>query len=203
MRVANSPARRCKRRDVFDDLAEQADAGGFFGADQPRGENEILHPRRSDQCGEPADIRHRQAIAERARDRKAEFGRPGADANIAARRDPGAAAGAGAVDRGDRRHAAGLELAEHPVDAGFVVERVLRRGEFAELVDVGAGGEGLVAGALEHQHLDRTVPIGLLANLRQPLVHREREGVAGLRPVERHPADAVTLVVKDVVRRCS
>ena len=119
--------------------------------------------------------------------------------NVAARRDPGAAAGAGAVDRRDGRHAAGLELAEHAVDAGLVVERVLRRGEFAKLVDVGAGGKSLVAGALEHQHLDGAVAVGLLANLRQPFVHRKREGVAGLRTVERHPADAVTVLEKDVV----
>ena len=188
-----------KRRHVFDDLAEQTDACGFLGTNEARGKNQILHARRSDQRGKPADIRHRQAIAERARDRKAVFGGPGADTNVAARRDPGAAAGASAGDRGDGRHAASLELAEHAVDAGFVVERMLRRGEFAELVDVGAGRESLVAGALEHQHLDGAVAVGLLANLRQPFVHREREGVAGLRAVERHPADAVTLLEKDVV----
>ena len=46
------------------------------------------------------------------------------------------------------------------VDAALVVERVLRRGEGTELVDVGAGGEGLVAGTLQDQHLERAVAIG-------------------------------------------
>ena len=44
--------------------------------DQARGENDLLDPRRADQRREPAEIGHRQAIAERAGDRKAEFAVP-------------------------------------------------------------------------------------------------------------------------------
>ena len=40
-----------------------------------------------------------------------------------------------------------FEHAEHAVDAVLVVDRILRRLERAELVDVGAGGKRLVAGA--------------------------------------------------------
>ena len=125
----------------------------------------------------------------------------GADAQIAAGGDAGAAAGAGAGDRGDGRDAALFELREHAVDAGFVFERVLRRGEGAKLIDVGARGKRLVAGALEHQHLDGTVAIGLVANCGEPLIHREGEGIARLRAIERDPADAVAQLVEDVLRR--
>jgi len=61
--------------------------------------------------------------------------------------------------------------------------------------------EGFVAGALEHQHLDRAVAIGLIANCREPLIHREGEGIARLRAIERDPADAVAQFVEDVLGR--
>ena len=77
----------------------------------------------------------------------------------------------------------------------------LRRLEFAELVDVGARGKGLVAGPAQHQHLDGPIVIGLLANGGEPLVHGEGEGVARLRAVESDPPDAVVAFKNEVVRR--
>src|SRR2546427_39578 len=58
---------------------------------------------------------------------------------------------------------------------------------------------GPFAGALEHEHLDRAVLIGLLAYLREPLVHLEREGIARLRTVERGAPDAVPHLEKEVI----
>ena len=111
----------------------------------------------------------------------------------------GAAAGADARDRRDGRHAALFQHAEHAVVARLVVDRVLRRREGAELVDVGSRGESLVARAGEDQHLDGAILVRFLADLGNALVHLEREGVARLRPVEGDAADAVAHVEKDVV----
>ena len=52
---------------------------------------------------------------------------------------------------------------------------------------------------LQHQHLDRAVVVRLVADLRQPLVHLEREGVAGLRAIEGNLADAVAGLEQKVV----
>jgi hypothetical protein len=52
---------------------------------------------------------------------------------------------------------------------------------------------------LEHQHLDRAVAIGFLANSGKPLIHREGEGVARLRAIERDPTDAVAGFVENVL----
>src|SRR5205807_10295080 len=49
------------------------------------------------------------------------------------------------------------------------------------------------AGAYEHDSSDRRVGVDLMANLADPVVHREREGVASLRAVERHPHDLARL----------
>ena len=51
----------------------------------------------------------------------------------------------------------------------------------------------------QHQHLDRGIAVGAFADLGQPLVHLEREGVARLRPVEGDPADAVIDGKQEVV----
>jgi hypothetical protein len=93
-----------------------------------------------------------------------------------------------------------FELRQNPIDAGFVFERMLRRREGPKLIDVGARRKGLVAGALEHQHLDRTVAIGLVAECGEPLIHREGEGIARLRAIEGDPPDAVAQLVENVLR---
>ena len=113
--------------EILHDFVQQADAGGFLGFDQPRGEDDLLEPRGADQGREPADIGRRQAVAERARDRKSELRGPGADAQVAARGDAGAAAGAGAVDRRNGRHPALFERGQHAIDPGLVADGVLRR----------------------------------------------------------------------------
>src|SRR5262245_13648313 len=169
---------------VIHDFVENANACRLLGADEPCGEYEILHARGSDQRRKPAEARHGKAVAERAGDRKSHSRRLGPDAHIAASGDPSTAAGAGAGDRGDRGHAALLERRQHAIDARFVFDRMLGRLEGAKLIDVGARCKGLVAGALEYEHLDRAVLVGLLAYLREPLVHREGEGIARLRTVE-------------------
>ena len=129
---------------------------------------------------------------------KPNFAVCGADAQVAAGRDARAAAGAGAGDRGDRRHPAALEVAENPVDAGLVLERVLRRLEGAELRDVGAGRERLVAGAGEDHDLDRGIVVHLAADLGHALVHREGERIARLRPVEGDAGNPVADLIEEI-----
>src|SRR5712664_2916071 len=95
--------------EILHDFVKQTDAEGFLGFDQARGKNDLLEPRCPDQGRESADIGRRQAVAECARDRKSEFRGPGSNAEVTARGDPGAAAGANAVDRRNRRHLALFE----------------------------------------------------------------------------------------------
>jgi hypothetical protein len=64
------------------------------------------------------------------------------------------------------------------------------------LIDIGAGGEGLVASALQDEPLDRAVTVSLVAELREPFVHLERERVAGLRAIECHSPDAISQLEK-------
>src|SRR5829696_6834444 len=97
---------------VLDDLGQEPDRERLPRLDHARREDDVLDPRRA---GEPADVRHREAVAERARDREAELRGLGADAQVAAGRDPRPAAGADPRDRRDRRHPALLEVAENPV----------------------------------------------------------------------------------------
>jgi hypothetical protein len=61
------------------------------GASIRRGKNQVIGPCRPDQRHDPADVGHRQAISERARDRKADARRRGADPDIAAGSNPRAA----------------------------------------------------------------------------------------------------------------
>src|SRR5262249_28265622 len=81
-------------------------------------------------------------------------------------------------------------------------DRMLGRLEGAELIDVGPRGEGLVAGTLEYENLDQAVLIGLLADLRESLVHREGEGIARLRTVECGAPNPVLHVEQEVIGAC-
>src|SRR3546814_1759060 len=58
-----------------------------------------------------------------------------------------------------------------------LAEGVLGRLEAAELGDVGAGGEGLVARPAQHQRPGIALAGGTLADLRQTLVHAEGEQI--------------------------
>jgi hypothetical protein len=60
--------------------------------------------------------------------------------------------------------------------------------------------EGLIACTSKHEHLDRTIAVGLLANRGKPLVHGEGEGIPGLRPVENDPPDPVLALKNEVFR---
>ena len=183
---------------VLHHFIQQAKATRFLGFDQARGKNDLLEPRCPDQGRESADIGRRQAVAERARDRKSEFRCPGSNAKVTARGDPGAAAGANAVDRCNRRHLALFERAQHAIDPCLVVDGILRGVECAKLIDVGAGREGLVARAGEDQHLEGAIAGRGFADRGKPLIHVEGQRISGLRPVENDPADAVADLVKQV-----
>ena len=94
-------------------------------AHQARGEDDLLEPRRPDQRREPADILSPTSNCRACAHRKAEFCGPGSDAQLAAGGDPGAAAGASAVDRCDRRHPALFERGQHAIDPDLVADRIL------------------------------------------------------------------------------
>ena len=173
-----------------------------LGSDESSSENESLHARRPDQRGEPPDARHRKAITKRTGNRKSKSCRFCPHAQVAAGGNARSAAGARAGDRGDGGHTALFDRRQHAIEPAFVFHRVLRRFESAELVDVGARREGLVAGPLKDQNLDRAILAGLLADLREPLVHLEGEGIARLRAIERGTPDAVPHLKQKVTEVC-
>src|SRR5262249_33236418 len=88
-------------RKILDHFVEQSDPRRLLSSDESGSENEILHARRPDQGGEPADARHRKAIAERAGNRKSESCRFRPHAQIAAGGNARSATGARAGNRGD------------------------------------------------------------------------------------------------------
>src|SRR5215813_12685565 len=126
------------RRKILDHFVEQSDPRRLLSSDESGSENEILHARRPDQGGEPADARHRKAIAKRAGNRKSESCRFRSHAQIAAGGNARSAAGARAGNRGNGRHAALFERRQHAIEPRFIFDRVLRRLKSAKLIDVGA-----------------------------------------------------------------
>src|SRR6185436_18354024 len=93
-------------------------------------------------------------------------------------------------------HGAAFDGVQDAVDLALVGDAVLAILERLELGDVGAGREGLVAGAGDDQGLDLTGLTDAGADLGQTFIHREGKGIARLRPVEGDPADLATLVVE-------
>src|SRR5262249_49803653 len=88
-----------------------------------------------------------------AGDRYAELCSGRGDAEVAGAGDGDAAAGAEARHRGDGRNRTALDDLERRIHLALVPDAVLARREVAELGDVRAGGEGLVARAGDHDHL--------------------------------------------------
>src|SRR6266571_2215230 len=191
------PALQLRR--VFHDLVQQTELEGFVGIQQPRGENEVLYARRTDERRQPAETGHGQAVAERPRDRKSEPRRPRRNPQIAAGRDRRTAAGTRAGDGCNGRNAASLERGEDPIDLRFVVERVLRRLEGAKLIDVRARGKRLVALAGQNQGPERPVGVGGVADFLEALVHRKGERVSRLGSIEGYAADSIVHLVQKVV----
>jgi hypothetical protein len=75
----------------------------LVGGHQSRGEDQLLQPRRADQLQVARVGAHRQAVAERARDRRAEARVGSRDAQVAAGGDAEAAADREALDLRDHR----------------------------------------------------------------------------------------------------
>ena len=98
----------------------------------------------ADKRRKPRQIGYRQAIAERARDGKAEFRVFGCNAQIAAGRESGAASCASPCYDRNRRHAAVFERAHDAIHEGLVAERVVGRLKVLENGDVGARRERLL-----------------------------------------------------------
>jgi hypothetical protein len=178
-------------RMVRQHLGQQADLLHLLGLHQPCGKDEVHDPRRADHAGQPCVVHHGERVAQRARDREAEARIRRADPQVAHRGNGRAAPGAGAGDGSDRGLSTILDGGENPVDLALVGQGLLGGAELGELADVGAGGEGFLAGAGDDDGAHRIVVVRLGAELRQPLVHREGQRVARLRAVQRDADDAV------------
>ena len=187
---------REERRRIGQDFRDQTGAVGFLDGQQTGGEDHFHDAGRTDQRGKPGDICHRQAIAQRARDRKSEPGVAGGNPQIACGGDTGTATRACARDGRDCRHRAAFDIAENLIELCFIGNRIISAGERAELRDVSSGGEGLLAGAGDNK---RPNCAGRTRDLRQPLIHAEGQGVAGRRAVQRDDADGAGDVIQQFV----
>src|SRR6185437_2570157 len=136
------------------------------------------------------------------RRRHAEARGVGGDAQVGLQRHADAAADAEALDHGDGRLADLAELGVRQLGDPVIFGDRLRRGALLlELRDVGAGNEGLVAGAAQHDDADLGVARKMIENHRHRLPHVERHGVAPLGIVEDHPADRTVLLGDQALAR--
>ena len=126
---------------------DEADAQRFVGAQVPTAEHQVLGPALADVT--------REALrpAEAGRDAEADLGLAelgvlGGQADVAGQRQFAAAAEGEAVDGGDPGLRGRLEVAQTPARARRSAAPFGR--EVLHLGDVGAGDEGLVAGAGQH-----------------------------------------------------
>ena len=134
--------------------------------------------------------------AAHARARLAEHGRVGGDREVAEHVQHVAAADGEAVDHRDHRLG---DVADRAVQR-LHVHGALIPGIAAvpALLLVAAGAERLVAGAGQHDHADRRIPVCVDERVGQLGDGLRAEGVPHLRPVDRDPGDAVLLLVQDV-----
>ena len=95
--------------------------------------------------------------------------------------------------RRDDGDAAAFQRAQHAVDPRFIVERILRGLEGAELRDVGAGSKCLVARACENDATQALrIERRILETAHEIAAHLGVERVGGIRPIE--PDDCHMLV---------
>jgi hypothetical protein len=167
-----------------DDLVDEASCPRLLGRDEPRGEDELLQARRSEQIQEPRVGLDRQAVAERAGDGRAEPRVRGGDAQVTGGGDAEATTYRETLDLGDDRFSYGGEPRHAPVAVALVGDAVCGRREHLELTDVGAGHEGPAPGPAQHEHPHGVVRVHHVACLLEAFVHAPGERVARLRAVE-------------------
>ena len=162
----------------------------LIGGKQPRGHDHFRHGGGTNQRIEAREIVHVEDIAERLRNRQAEAGTLIGNANIAAAGNAKPTAGAGAGDGRDHGLGAALQRAQHLINAGFVIQRIFRGAEFAELGDIGAGRESLAAGAHDDPDANRGIGADFIGQFSKPRIHGEGHRIARLRAVEGGPGNA-------------
>ena len=171
--AATSSASDCgpleQRLLVGQHLGEQPAGEHLLRLHEPRTHHHVLEARNADQGRGAAVVRHRQAVAEGARDGESVPRGRRSDAQVAACGDGSAGAGARAVDRSDGRHAHGLERAHEPISSRLVVQGVLLGLERSKLRDVGAGHKGLPAGPGQDRRTCRAVGVDVVTGLLQAL----------------------------------
>src|SRR5918997_2390685 len=93
-----------------------------------------------------------------------------------------------------------LQAADDALKPLFVGDPVLPRVELEELLDVGAGHEGLLPRAAQHEDAHVLVGVHLLAARKERLVHLPGHGVARLGPVEGDEGRSAPALVQQLVR---
>ena len=129
------------------DLAEEAAGQRLLGGQILRQQQHALGARGPERGNQARAVGDRQAIAERAGDRNAEARAGRGDAQVAGRRDREPAADGKTLDHRQRRHRQRLDGRDGALHLLLVGDAVLAAAERLELGDVGAGDEGLAAGA--------------------------------------------------------
>src|SRR5262249_62070578 len=94
-----------------------------------------------------------------------------------------------------RRQRQRLEVADTAVHLGLVGDAVLGTAEGLELADIGAGDEGLAAGAAKHRNPQPVFAADARTGRAELLVHAPSHGVARRRPVEDHRRDVAVAAI--------
>ncbi len=175
------------------DARDEAGALGFGGVHHAAGQHHLHRLGLADEAGQA--LRAAGAGDDAELDlRLAELRRVGGEDEVAHHRQFAAAAQREAGDRRDHRLArardvlpARDEVAEEDVGEGLVLH----------LLDVGAGGEGLLR-AGEHHGADRRIGLEALERLVEVVDQRAVQRVERLRPVETDEADAAVSLDENV-----
>ena len=122
--VSTTPASVPSRASSSQSSATKPAACASAAVEQSRAQHEIERRRRAELRDEYRDAVHRQAVAERPRDRHAEPAERVATRRVADGGDREPAADAVALDGGDGRHPDVLEPVQHARDAPFVGDAV-------------------------------------------------------------------------------
>src|SRR5262249_14373326 len=125
------------------------------------------------------------AVAQRSRDRYAKSRVGCRNPQVATGGDRTSAAGSDAFDLRDGRLRQTLEPVERAIQSLLVGDSIVAASKALELRDVGAGDEGVAAGAAQDEHADRVGRVDVVAGSDERVVHLPGHRVACFGPVKR------------------
>ena len=162
----------------------------LVSADELGQQQHAFHPLVPEGRAQARHVGDGQAIAQGLGNRHAELRARRGQSEVARGRNRQPAAHAPALDHGHRGHGQVAHQLDAGLDLALVGHTVFAGLESGELLDVGAGHEGLPTGAAEHGHPHAAVAGELAVDGRELLVHGPGHRVARLGSVKQHRGHA-------------